>query len=63
MIRIKLENTRSKYYKQDEKLVTEIINGEKVTGTIRTEHPNFNISLVRNGHYYGQIDYYLEVKD
>jgi hypothetical protein len=60
--RIKLENVGDKYYRKDGEQTTEIIDGKSYTGIIRKEHPSFDISLVRGEHYYGQIDYYLEVE-
>ena len=61
--KIKLENVGDKYYRRDGEVVCVVVDGKKLTGKIRKEHPNFDVSLVRNDHYYGQIDYYLEVAD
>ena len=63
MKRIKLpESIGDKYYKKNGIKATEIINGKKITGIIRIEEPDFDIALVRQEHYYGQIDYYLEIE-
>lgn len=48
-----------KFYKRNGQSVTEIIDGKPVTGKIEIIHPNFDSSLVRNEHYYGEIEYYL----
>lgn len=63
-MKIKLDDEiGKKYYMKEGTLATEVIDGKEITGKVVTEHPDFDKSLVRNEHYYGQIDYYLEVQD
>jgi len=61
MTKIKLEGNCEQYYRKNNSIVIRVIGGIEFIGTLIKEHPNFDKSLVRNDHYYGKIDYYLDV--
>ena len=62
-MRIELGKNYNKFNKLVGKEYTTVKDGINYLGIVRNEHPNFDISLIRNEHYYGSVTYWLDVNE
>jgi len=62
--RIELGNDYRKYFPVWGEKITIERKNKKYTGTVRSEYPGgFDKNLIRGEHYYGEVNYYLEILD
>lgn len=60
-MRIELGENYEKFNRLVNKECTTVKDGVIYSGIVRNEHPDFDIALVRNEHYYGRVIYWLDV--